>query len=187
MDAGFGFDMARLSVLEAVPQDAVDMDLTGESAAEADLDQLIDRIGARLGPERVTRIQRQGSHIPERAETYSVGLGQPRARSDRVVPDGATPIDRPLRLLARPELVEALAEVPDGPPVRFRWRRAVYRVARAEGPERIAAEWWREDALTRDYFRVEDAAGHRFWLYREGLYGQEIGTPGRWYLHGVFA
>jgi protein ImuB len=82
--------------------------------------------------------------------------------------------------------VEAIAEVPDGPPVTFRWRRAFYRVARAEGPERIASEWWREDALTRDYFRVEDSTGHRFWLFREGLYGRELTAP-RWYLHGVFA
>ena len=86
-------------------------------------------------------------------------------------------IARPLRLFARPEPVEAIAEVPDGPPVRFRWRRALYRVARAEGPERIAAEWWRDDDLTRDYFRVEDVAGHRFWLFREGLYGRETDGP----------
>ncbi len=95
-------------------------------------------------------------------------------------------ISRPLRLFARPEPVEAVAEVPDGPPARFRWRRTLYRVARAEGPERIAAEWWRDDDLTRDYFRVEDLTGHRFWLFREGLYGRETTAP-RWYLHGVFA
>jgi len=82
--------------------------------------------------------------------------------------------------------VEAVAEVPNGPPVRFRWRRALYSIARSEGPERIAPEWWRDDALTRDYFRVEDSTGHRFWLYREGLYGRETMAP-RWYLHGVFA
>jgi len=95
-------------------------------------------------------------------------------------------IARPLRLFARPEPVEAIAEVPDGPPARFRWRRTLYCVARSEGPERIAAEWWRDDDLTRDYFRVEDASGHRFWLFREGLYGYETAAP-RWYLHGVFA
>ncbi len=81
-----------------------------------------------------------------------------------------------------------MAEVPDGPPVRFRWRRVLYLVARAEGPERIAPEWWRggeEDQPTRDYFRVEDASGHRFWLFREGLYGRETNAP-RWFLHGVF-
>ena len=103
----------------------------------------------------------------------------------RIYP-GLPTIARPLRLFARPEPVEAVAEVPDGPPARFRWRRALYRVARAEGPERIAAEWWRDDDLTRDYFRVEDDAGHRFWLFREGLYGRETTAP-RWYMHGVFA
>jgi protein ImuB len=190
IDAGFGFDMARLSVLDAAPQNPLAMDLTGETFAEADLDGLIDRIGARLGTEHVTRIASRDSHIPERAEAYAIASEEaPRKTTPHAPPESAgnsAPIDRPLRLFARPELVEAVAEVPDGPPVRFRWRRAIYRVARAEGPERIAPEWWREEALTRDYFRVEDAAGHRFWLYREGLYGREITNP-RWFLHGVFA
>jgi protein ImuB len=186
LDAGFGFDMARLSVLEAAPQNPLDMDLTGEVLAETDLDELIDRIGARLGPERVTRIQARDSHTPERAEIQTSADGGSTPAVPSPAPSSDFPIERPLRLFAHPEPVEAIAEVPDGPPVRFRWRRAVYRIARAEGPERIAAEWWREDALTRDYFRVEDAAGHRFWLYREGLFGRESNTP-RWYLHGVFA
>jgi protein ImuB len=195
IDAGFGFDMVRLSVLAAAPQDPLEVDLMGDALADADLDGLIDRISARLGPEHVTRIRAQDSHIPERAEVRSVAAEEAAARAgpmpraspgvDSIGGDGG-PIDRPLRLFARPEPVEAIAEVPDGPPVRFRWRRAVYRVARTEGPERIASEWWREEALTRDYFRVEDAAGHRFWLYREGLYGRELTSP-RWYLHGVFA
>jgi protein ImuB len=102
---------------------------------------------------------------------------------------------RPLRLLTKPEPIEALAEVPDGPPLRFRWRRALHEVIAAAGPERIEAPWWREDASdpsaiawARDYFRVEDKSGLRFWLYRAGLY-RDL-TPGsaapRWYLHGVF-
>jgi len=94
-----------------------------------------------------------------------------------------------VRLFARPEAIEAIAEVPDGPPVRFRWRKVLHEVVSAEGPERIAMEWWRNDqgrALTRDYFRVEDREGARFWLYREGLYGRESERP-RWFLHGLFA
>jgi protein ImuB len=94
-----------------------------------------------------------------------------------------------LRLFSRPEPVEVLAEVPDGPPLRFRWRRVVHEVARAEGPERIAPEWWRpedQDRATRDYFRVEDGEGRRYWLFREGLYGREMEHPG-WYVHGLFA
>ena len=71
--------------------------------------------------------------------------------------------------------------MPDGPPRRFVWRRATHAVVRAEGPERIAMEWWRQEGemLTRDYFRVEDEAGLRFWLYRDGLYEREIVQRGR--------
>jgi protein ImuB len=86
--------------------------------------------------------------------------------------------------------VTVIAEIPEGPPARFTWRRVSRRVTKAEGPERIAPEWWRtaspgkEPARPRDYYRIEDEDGHRYWLFRDGLY-QESGTPG-WYLHGVF-
>ena len=184
IDAGFGFDMVRLSIPLATDSDPAQIDLAGDGIGEADLGRLIDRIGARLGPARVGRIAARDSHIPERAEAWqAVEAGWTFAAASGPPPD---PIARPLRLFARPEPVEATAEVPDGPPVHFRWRRALYRIARAEGPERIASEWWRDDGPTRDYFRVEDAAGHRFWLFREGLYGRETMTP-RWYVHGVFA
>jgi protein ImuB len=92
-------------------------------------------------------------------------------------------------MFARPEPVEAIAEVPDGPPMRFRWRRVLHQVAAVEGLERIAMEWWRDDRgnnLTRDYFRVESKEGARVWLYREGLYGRETARP-HWFLHGLFA
>ena len=220
LDAGFGFDMVRLAVPDAAPMAPAQIDLAGDAAGEADLDGLIDRIGARLGPNAVGRLVPRDSHIPERAEALyaddisplrrrerALSLNEPsrgeegrrsdreemkanlgeKGEGDHVFPDPAgSIISRPLRLFARPEPVEAVAEVPDGPPARFRWRRVLYHVARAEGPERIAAEWWRADDLTRDYFRVEDSAGRRFWLFREGLYGRETMAP-RWYLHGVFA
>jgi protein ImuB len=83
-----------------------------------------------------------------------------------------------------------LAAAPDDPPRLFRWRGALHRVRLAEGPERIAAEWWRAPFETagllpaRDYYRVEDEAGARFWLFRAGPYGGE--APPRWWLHGLF-
>ena len=78
--------------------------------------------------------------------------------------------------------------MPDGPPLRFRWRRVLHDVRAVEGPERIAPEWWRRegDALTRDYFRAEDSRGQRFWIFREGLYGRETQET-RWFMHGLFA
>jgi len=186
IDAGFGFDMIRLSVPVSAPAAPAQVDLAGDAVGEADLDRLIDRIGARLGPERVSRLAHGDSHVPERAGLRVAGAAGSRLPRPAEPSLAEGPIDRPLRLFARPEPVEATAAVPDGPPLHFRWRRAHYRVVRAEGPERIAAEWWRDGAVpTRDYFRVEDLAGHRFWLFREGLYGRETTAP-RWYLHGVF-
>jgi protein ImuB len=104
---------------------------------------------------------------------------------------------RPIRLLPKPQAILVVDEVPDGPPVRFRWQqewrevwqREWHKVAMCEGPERIAMEWWRNDRgekLERDYFRVETEAGARFWLYREGLYQSDRPKP-RWYVHGFFA
>jgi protein ImuB len=92
---------------------------------------------------------------------------------------------RPLTVFAQPQLIETLASVPDGPPIRFRWRRVLREVTRAEGPERISADWL-SGAPTRDYYRVEDREGRRYWLYREGLYGEGDEAP-RWFVHGLFA
>jgi protein ImuB len=180
IDAGFGFDMARLAITVSAAMDPAQADLAGEANAEADVGALLDRIGARLGEESVTTIVSHASHIPERAAML---VAHGASGSGASAPD-APATKRPLRLFARPETILVTAGVPDGPPVNFRWRRATYSVVRAEGPERIASEWWDESGLTRDYFRVEDAAGHRFWLYRDGLYSE--GTNPQWYVHGIF-
>jgi protein ImuB len=82
-----------------------------------------------------------------------------------------------------------MAQVPDGPPRRFRWRRIAHDVTRYEGPERLSVEWWKRrsmSGLTRDYYRVEDSLGRRYWIFRHGLYGSEKVMPD-WYLHGIFA
>jgi protein ImuB len=188
-DAGFGFDLVRLAVLRAEDLSATQIDLSGEAGLKAGISHLYDRLGARLGTSRVTRSLLADTHIPERAVSAHPVNGSHASQLAAVESVYEAPPDRPLRLFTHPEQVEVIAEVPDGPPLRFRWRRVLHEVARAEGPERIAPEWWREiDAghATRDYFRVEDAEGRRFWLFREGLYERETTAPA-WYLHGLFA
>ena len=257
-DPGFGFDVVRLAALATERCDPLQTGLAAPDHA-AELAHLVDRLGARFGLRRVTRLVPQDTHIPEFAvtavpaasfETSDLILRSPlptlprmrgRDREGSVSKDGDTaqarghpsrraqerapqdegsrraqeraPQDegsrcaqeraphheaiqadslcprRPIRLLGRPEPIEAVAEVPDGPPVRFRWRRVLHQVAHAEGPERIAMEWWRDEsgrALTRDYFRLESREGMRAWVYREGLYGRELAEL-RWFLHGLFA
>lgn len=161
----------------------------GDTSGDGGLEQLIDRLAGRLGAANVVRFEARESHLPERAQTAVPALWP--ALGDRaVLPFRPPPCPRPPRLLPRPEPVSAIAPVPDDPPVLFRWRRRNHRIVRAEGPERLAPEWWRPAALgngTRDYYRVEDTEGRRFWLYRDGLYdGNGSSEPPRWYLHGFF-
>lgn len=191
LDSDAGVDLVRLAALETGPADPVQGDLEGSAAASADLARLVDALSARLGADAVRRLVPCDTHDPARAVAARPALGTPPATREPgwSAPAAAgVPQERPLRMLQPPEPVEAVAAVPDGPPLRFRWRKVAYEVAAAEGPERIAPEWWRatDQAATRDYFSVEDVDGRRFWLFREGLYGRETDRPG-WFLHGVFA
>jgi len=187
LDPGFGYDLLRLAVPVTARLDEAQLGLDGGALAETQLNELIDRLSARLGRGRLRRLVRADTHIPEQA-SFLGALGE---AADTAWPSPAPgePPTRPLRLFDPPQPIEVLAEVPDGPPRRFRWRRQVLDVTAQEGPERIAAEWWqRKDGagLTRDYWRVEAADGRRFWLFRHGLYERETASP-RWYLHGLFA
>jgi protein ImuB len=196
LDPGFGFDLIRLSAsrTETVVQQQRDLDAHVHD--NDDVSALIDRIAARIGSSRVVVYLPQDTHIPERAMLPVAAQRHLDAASHADWParaEGEPPL-RPLRLFEYPEPIQVIAEVPDGPPAQFRWRRATHAVVRAEGPERIAMEWWRAGArLTRDYFRVEDETGLRFWLYRDGLYGRETATgdgepmPPNWFMHGLFA
>jgi protein ImuB len=94
---------------------------------------------------------------------------------------------RPLLMLPKPEAIEVVALIPEGPPRQFRWRGILHQVTATQGPERITPEWWRRtDEAERDYYLAEDRDGRRFWLYRAGLYSRGNATP-QWFMHGVFA
>ena len=197
LDPGFGFDLIRLSSsrTEIVVQQQRDLDANVHDNDK--LTALIDRIAARIGGRRVVVHLPQDTHIPERAVLAAPAQHHLAAATCGVWParaEGEPPL-RPLRLFERPEQIKVIAQVPDGPPARFVWRRATHAVVRAEGPERVAMEWWRAEGetLTRDYFRVEDETGLRFWLYRDGLYDREIvqeagkAIQPNWFMHGLFA
>ncbi|HEY2032991.1 MAG TPA: DNA polymerase Y family protein [Rhizomicrobium sp.] len=188
LDPGFGFDLIRLSASRTQRCESALANFDADLNAEREIRFLIDRLSTRFGAHRVLAFQPKDTHIPEAA-----GLAVPAqelrgTKSIWEVRRKKEAPRRPLRLLAKPEEVETIATVPAGPPRRFRWRRVRHDVVLAEGPERIAMEWWRHVTPhpTRDYFRVEDTNGNRFWLYRDGLYLRETGNP-RWYLHGIFA
>jgi protein ImuB len=185
LEADFGFEATGLHVLaaERMAERQTLLAVVDESADPTGLARLIDRLEQRLGTGAVRRIHPRQSHIPERAVLL-------RRAADGPPPEwmiDAPRNTRPLLLLAAPEVAEVMALIPEGPPRQFRWRGVLHQVAQAEGPERIAGEWWRQadNEVERDYYVVEDAAGRHFWLYRAGIYGRDGTTP-QWFVHGVF-
>jgi protein ImuB len=199
LDPGFGFDAFLLEASWCEPLGAAQDSLVDEPRGERQVAELVDRLSVRLGADRVRRPVARGSHLPERASGW-VGVEDlvPSLRAQRSNP--AAQLDcrvasllamtgrRPQRLLDSPEAIGVIYATPEGLPRRFTWRRGVHDIARVEGPERIAPEWWREraGARLRDYYRVEDAAGRRFWIYREGVIGDGRGGVPAWFLHGLF-
>jgi len=184
IEPGLGIEDMVLVAKSAEPLAAEQLGLASWSVgvAEEDLAALVDRLANRLGKGTVGRFIPRESHVPERASR----LVEVFAPKSKVAWDHDKA--RPIRLLARPEPIDAVAPVPDDPPLLFRWRRVAHRVRRADGPERIGGEWWRgpiEAKLLRDYYRVEDEDGRRFWLYRAGLYTPDKAP--RWFMHGIFA
>ncbi|MGK9230713.1 DNA polymerase Y family protein [Inquilinus limosus] len=189
VDPGFGVEVATLRADRVAPvsgRQAGLSKLEGEGGGIGDLAGFVDIVGNRIGFDRIWRPAAVESHLPERC----VAACPPLAPAEgKAWPAGWV---RPLRLLRRPEPIKAIAQIPDDPPTSFQWAGKTHRVRRADGPERIAYEWWRqarpqdraEPDMIRDYYRVEDEAGRRFWVYRAGPYLP--GRPSRWFLHGMF-
>ncbi|MCY1126905.1 DNA polymerase Y family protein [Frigidibacter sp. RF13] len=174
VDAGYGIDQIRLEAVTVEPL-AVQQIAIGAARQEPErLDDLITRIGTRIGLENIRRFLPADSHIPERAFTLA-----PAAFSR---PEGAwlNPRPRPLSLFPP----EPIAGRGNRPPDRFRWRRMMLTTGQATGPERIAPEWWLEDegwrAGLRDYWKVETREGRRLWLFHTPE------NPG-WFVQGEFA
>lgn len=217
VEAGFGIEIVRLqaSWVEVMAPDQRDIEAAAENPGTS-LAVCIDRLTVRLGKDAVQRPVPHGSHIPERAQRWeslsgAVGTSVPTLRRQLTPPpdhpkqptlvggrvgEWAGTVSsrqagkgRPLKMLDRAETISVLYATPDGYPRRFRWRGNVHDVVRVEGPERIAPEWWRERGSTRlrDYYRVEDAGGRRYWIYRQGLVDDGRGGLPQWFLQGLCA
>jgi protein ImuB len=194
VDPGFGIEAVVLEATATAPLAPPQTVLphttppgTATGTPDTTLADTVDELANRLGPARLWRTIPRESHVPERSVRHVPSLVSASSWSC------AAAVGRPLRLFRRPEPIEVTAPVPDDPPLQFRWRGALHRVRAASGPERIAAEWWRRDTappdrpetdLVRDYYRVEDSGGGRFWMFRTGL--NASGSETCWFLHGLF-
>lgn len=185
LDAGFGIELVRLRApwTEPLVMGQAELDAAAEQHGTS-LAACIDRLTVRLGPDAVRRPLPRASHLPERAQRWAPALEPlPGLQEDFAFHE------RPLKLLDRPEPIAVIYEAPDGLPRLFRWRGGVHEIARAEGPERIAPEWWRERGTVRlrDYYRIEDSTGRRYWIYRHGLASDGRGGAPEWFLQGLCA
>jgi protein ImuB len=183
VDAGFGIEFIRLraSWSEGLMRAQGDFEVADEVHGTS-LAACIDRLSVRLGSGAVRRPVPHASHVPERAQAWQAPL-DPEKTSQAEFEFH----ERPLKLLDRSEVITVLYATQDGLPHRFRWRGEVHEIARAEGPERIAPEWWRERSSTRlrDYYRIEDGEGRRYWIYRDGIIGDGRGGAPAWFLQGL--
>jgi protein ImuB len=221
VDPGLGIEDVILAAFTVEPLPPEQIGLPGLPAGPhpigneaSGIAPLLDRLGSRLGLAEVSRLDPRASHIPECAsvrvpvgETLASSVApakagaqgqlapRPGSLDPRFHGDDETRPPRPIRLFEPPEPVEAFWLLPDDPPFRFTWRRRRHRVTRADGPERIADEWWRPEGsgtgpresgdAIRDYYRVEDEEGRHFWLFRAGFHVGDY-KP-RWFVHGVFS
>ncbi|PPR10137.1 MAG: hypothetical protein CFH41_01871 [Alphaproteobacteria bacterium MarineAlpha11_Bin1] len=213
IDATFGIDAITLAATSSEKLSSVQTTLDSpRERSETGIAELADHLSNRLGSENVVQLTLQESHIPERAISVKPAITHIRPVADTCWRPHSSHRNqsirrpRPLRLLPQPEEVEVVAPIPDDPPVMFRWRKQVFRIEHADGPERITSEWWNDGLGSletelekqgsetasegsvqnniRDYYRVEDLRGRRFWVYRDGIYSP--GTQPQWYVHGVF-
>ena len=184
IDPGFGIEIMRLAATSAEPLRPKQAISSLIEEPDIDVSDLIDMLANRVGATSVYSYGAVASDVPERAVMRVAAVA---AQGPDQWP---TDWPRPSRLLAPPERIETVAVLPDHPPVVFSWRGIRRRVKRADGPERVFGEWWKGDAelvAVRDYFRVEDEAGERFWIFRAGD-GEDASTGSHaWYLHGIFA
>lgn len=183
VDAGFGIELVRMRAAWAEPLSLAQADLeAGAEEPGTTLATCLDRLAVRLGAEAVRRPVPYASHVPERAQRWQAPLAPEPASQEELAFHA-----RPLKLLDRAEPIAVLYATPDGYPKQFRWRGALHEVVRVEGPERIAPEWWREKgtARLRDYYRIEDGAGRRYWIYRAGLMSDGRGGLPDWFLQGL--
>jgi protein ImuB len=196
LDPGFGVELMILSAPEVEEwtgsQDALPEAAVRNPLGEDGTIDLADRLALRLGQDNVVRLLPRDSHIPERVQT-TAPISAPAAVEGAWARLASMKGARPTRLLQRPEPVEVTALLPDEPPRQFTWRRHAHKVVKVEGPERIADEWWRPRPSgkvmaanivppVRDYYRIEDNDGVRFWLFRDGPL-----NAAKWFLHGFCA
>jgi len=179
IEPALGIELFLLEALKVEDMETVQEQIwaVNKGLADTALAELLDRVAGKVGAEAIKRYLPDEHYWPERAIKVATSLAEE--------PTTNWPVQmRPIRLLAKPEPIEVMALVPDDPPKLFTYKSKRHAIIKADGPERIGREWWRDTGEHRDYYAVEDSEGQRYWVFRSGHYD---GGDAQWYLHGYFA
>tara|TARA_A100001011_G_scaffold84547_1_gene88423 strand:- start:5235 stop:6836 length:1602 start_codon:yes stop_codon:yes gene_type:complete len=200
VDAGFGIEVLILKAIEISKSSINQFSIYRRTnqKSNTNIAKLIDRLSGRLGVQNVIRFYPVESHIPEQANKAVSAINNTKVSNSWTNTSkflNNCHLKRPLELLSQPLPIDVIASIPDGPPIMFIWRRQKHKVINSEGPERIAPEWWRPRKFLsnsmpfvpkeRDYYKLEDHEGNRYWVYCNGNYSKQKIT--KWYLHGFFS
>jgi protein ImuB len=181
IEPALGIELFTLDALkvEALPAMQENLWENTMSLDNIDLCELLDRIGGKIGAANIQRYIPAGHYWPERSFDNASSINE-------ILPaTWKSGRPRPLQLFSRPEPIEVTAPIPDYPPMLFRYKGKLHKIIKADGPERIEAEWWLQDGQHRDYYCVEDEDGYRYWLFRAGHYDEAKSY--QWFIHGFFA
>jgi protein ImuB len=173
------FTMEAPKVEDVSPEQEALWASEGCSLADVGLAELLDRLANKVGADSIHRYLPEEHHWPERSIRLARSLKEKPATAWR------TDRPRPSMLLPRPEQIEVTAIIPDYPPMLFIYKGKTHHIKKADGPERIAREWWLDEGQHRDYYYVEDQDGKRYWLFRSGHYSGDQSK--QWFIHGFFA
>lgn len=177
---GMGIELFTLDAPQVEAHTPAQEKLWTENGSLLDvrLAELLDRITGKTGPNTVHRYIPDEHHWPERSYKTATPWHEVPTTPWR------TNQPRPLYLLPTPIPIDVTAPIPDYPPMLFRYQQKIYKIIRADGPERIEQVWWLQQGPHRDYYRVEDDTGRRYWIFRLGHYHQQ---HYQWFMHGFFA
>lgn len=177
---GLGIELFSLeaAVVEELPASQEAIWNTSAGNEPVMIAELIDRIIGKMGVNTVRRYLPAEHHWPESSIRLAGSLDEQAAS------EWPAELPRPLHLLKTPEQIQVTVRIPDYPPMLFVYRGQLHRIEKADGPERIEQEWWRQNGEYRDYYCVEDEHGGRYWLFRLGHYND---TNPKWFIHGFFA
>ena len=188
----------RLRTVETAALDSASASLLPDSPSHGDsLVQMVERLSARLGADKVLQLHPRLDHRPEHTQTWleaatsSIAINpiDKRARGSNGLKSHPITMIDPQSPWAQPLAPGWLLQAPLKLAVRQQLPHYLGPLTLLAGPQRLESGWWGGgDLALRDYFVACSTRSGLLWIFRERLGGEDAAQPSEnWYLHGLFA